>query len=442
MHCCSAQFVLAQAVIRGPYLQFNSSNSTVVKWRTDEPTSSTIWFGLQPNNLNNILTTTGTSVDHEIKISFLNANTKYYYAVGDANGIIDGGTSDFFFHTAPVNGTATPFSAWIIGDPGTGNDGQFDVRDSYYAVESTETPLVIFLGDNAYQEGKDSEYQEYVFEVYHEMFRRSAWWSCPGNHDYLSCDEDNETGPYFDIFTFPKFGEAGGAPSNSERYYSFDYANVHFLSLDGELPDAQFDWLENDLNQTTQTWIIAIIHYPPYSKGSHDSDESSSMTHVREDLIPILESAGTDLVLTGHSHNYERSYLINGHYDDSNTLDPSMILNQGNGRMDGDGPYQKTNTGPNANIGTVYTVLGTSGQVFKDADLDHPVMYYGTDSYGSGLLEVEGNQLDFKYINRDGEIVGLDPKLTTSTIKLYPNPANDYLFIETDLTEVFQVRIY
>lgn len=31
------------------------------------------------------------------------------------------------------------------------------------------------------------------------------------------------------------------------------------------------------------------------------------MRDMRENIVPILEAHGVDLVLTGHSHSYERS---------------------------------------------------------------------------------------------------------------------------------------
>ena len=42
----------------------------------------------------------------------------------------------------------------------------------------------------------------------------------------------HEHGPDYDIFTLPKQGEAGGVASGTEAYYSFDYANVHFVCLE------------------------------------------------------------------------------------------------------------------------------------------------------------------------------------------------------------------
>jgi len=37
-----------------------------------------------------------------------------------------------------------------------------------------------------------------------------------------------------------------------------------------------------------------------------------------------------------------------------------MILDGGNGKIDGDGTYDKTSNEPNGNTGTVYTIVGSS----------------------------------------------------------------------------------
>ena len=66
------------------------------------------------------------------------------------------------------------------------------------------------LGDNAYVDGTDEEYQAAVFDMYPELLRQTFLWSTFGNHDGLSADSDTETGPYYDIFTLPRQGEAGG----------------------------------------------------------------------------------------------------------------------------------------------------------------------------------------------------------------------------------------
>jgi hypothetical protein len=159
-------------------------------------------------------------------------------------------------------------------------------------------------------------------------------------------------------------------------------------------------WLANDLAATTNLWIIAFWHHPPYSKGGHDSDIDQRETDMRENAVPILEAYGADLVLCGHSHSYERSMLIDGHYGTSDTFLPSMIRNGGNGREDGDGPYRKTAI---PHDGAVYTVAGTGGSV-SGGTFDHPVMITNFVVLGSVILDVNGNRLDAKFIDNTATI--------------------------------------
>jgi hypothetical protein len=50
------------------------------------------------------------------------------------------------------------------------------------------------------------------------------------------------------------------------------------------------------------------------------------MTQMRENALPILESYGVDLVLCGHSHVYERTWMLNGHYGYSQSFSQTTRL--------------------------------------------------------------------------------------------------------------------
>src|SRR5262245_52358271 len=106
-------------------------------------------------------------------------------------------------------------------------------------------------------------------------------WPAIGNHDVDSpgYDETAQTGAYFDIFTLPARGEAGGVASERESYYSFDVANVHVVVLNSAHPpylsspekgNPMLAWLERDLAATSQEWIIAYWHHPPYGKALYE----------------------------------------------------------------------------------------------------------------------------------------------------------------------------
>ena len=96
-------------------------------------------------------------------------------------------------------------------------------------------------------------------------------------------------------------------------------------------------------------------------------------------MVDYVGRGRFDLVLCGHSHSYERSFLIDGHYGLSSTFGPANLLDGGDGNENGDGAYMKSSA-PNA--GTVYCVAGSSGLV-QGGPLNHPVMYHSVAQLGS-----------------------------------------------------------
>jgi len=398
--------VIAEMLTRGPYLQQGSSSSMMIKWRTDLPAPSNINYGTQLSELSsNASGVAGT--DHSVLISGLAANTRYYYAlVDDQGGILAGGDSSHYFYTSPVVGSTEPARVWVIGDSGTANSNAIAVKDAYLARTGAEyTDLWIMLGDNAYSDGTDSEYQAAVFNIYPELLKQSPLWSTLGNHDGHSANSASQDGPYYDIFSLPSNGEVGGVPSGTEAYYSFDYGQIHFISLESYETDRAVNgpmltWLVNDLEATTQPWIIAFWHHPPYTKGSHNSDSETRLIQMRENALPILESYGVDLVLSGHSHSYERSYLIDSHYGSSSSFNEVMKLDGGDGDKTGDGSYQKTVQVKEPNKGAVYLVAGSSGKV-SGGTLDHPAMFASFSLLGSVILEVVENELTANFLDNN-----------------------------------------
>jgi len=397
----------AASVTRGPYLQSGTDTSLVVRWRTDVATDSRVRYGDAPGNLTSLVDLPAVSREHEITLENLSPDTVYYYAVGTTAGILAGGDASYFFFTPPMAGVPKPTRIWVLGDSGTADANAAAVRDAYYAFTGDRhTDLWLMLGDNAYDDGTDSDYQRAVFDMYPTMLRKSVLWPTLGNHDGHTADSGTQSGPYYDIFTLPRNGEAGGIASGTEAYYSFDYGNIHFIVLDSFDSDrspfgAMLTWLQADLATTTQDWVIAYWHHPPYSKGSHDSDSDGGLVDMRENALPVLEAGGVDLVLSGHSHSYERSFLIDGHYGSSGTLVPSMVVDGGDGRETGDGAYQKP--GPVAHEGAVYTVAGSSGKT-SGGSLNHPAMFISLNVLGSVVLNVDGNRLDTTFLESTGAV--------------------------------------
>lgn len=399
---------------RGPYLQQGGPDRVIVRWRTDVTTESVVRYGASPDALTSTVESLSPTGEHTVLLSGLEPDTRYYYSIGTRAEVLGGGDASTFFLTSPPAGTPKPTRIWVLGDSGTANKNARAVRDGYETYTGTRhTDLWLMLGDNAYPTGTDDQYQAAVFDMYPAMLKKSVLWPTLGNHDAVSSDSPTESGPYYTAFTLPKNGEVGGLASGTEAYYSFDYGNIHFVCLDSHDTDRTTDglmltWLENDLANTTQDWIIAFFHHPPYTKGSHNSDNPSDsggrMRDMRENALPILEAAGVDLVLTGHSHSYERSFLIDGHYGTSDTFQPSMLKDGGDGRIGGDGPYKKIIQGGGGHAGAVYAVAGSSGKT-SGGPLDHPVMFVSLNTLGSMVLDVDRNRLDARFIGTEGDVL-------------------------------------
>jgi hypothetical protein len=394
---------------RGPYLQMGTPTSAIVQWRTDIATNSLVRFGRSVDDLSTAVFDSAATTDHRVTLRGLTPNTTYFYSIATGTQTLVGG-ADYFFVTAPRPGTRKPTRIWAIGDAGTTFKAQLDVRDAYGSFTGSRyTDVWLMLGDNAYYSGLDSEYQAAVFNVYQKLLRQTFLWSTIGNHETGQSPNPPPTIPYYQIFTLPQNGEAGGVPSGTEDYYSFDYANIHFVCLDsmtsqrtGKSP--MLEWLKADLAANTQDWLIAFWHHPPYTKGSHNSDFEIEHIEMRQNAVPILESYGVDVVLGGHSHSYERSFLIDGHYGYSLSFDPSMLKDAGNGRTNGTGPYLKSAGGPVPHQGAIYIVDGSSGGQGAGGFLNHPVMFFGRNLPGSVVLDIDGNRLDAVFIRDTGLI--------------------------------------
>jgi hypothetical protein len=394
----------APTLLRGPYLQVGTPNSITVRWRTDNPSDSRVRYGTRVGSLGAQADDATQTTEHSVTLTGLTPGTRYYYSVGSSTKILAGDDAAHTFVTAPYVGTPVQTRVWVLGDAGTGGTGALAVRNAYYTYAGTTTTnLWLLLGDNAYTSGTDADYESGVFQMYPDMLRSTVLWPSIGNHDTAESTTHSLAYPYYNIFTMPMNGEAGGLASGTESYYSFDYGNIHFIALDGQTSDRSpngpmLTWLKNDLASNLQHWTIAFWHHPPYSHGSHNSDTSLHLVEMRQNALPILEAAGVDLVLTGHSHAYERSFLLDSHYGTSSTLNPTMIKDGGTGSAT---PYTKANAGPHE--GAVYVVSGAAGKVVAGA-LDHPVMVSNHNALGSTILDISSDRIEVKFLRDTGEI--------------------------------------
>ncbi|MFT3936790.1 MAG: metallophosphoesterase family protein [Chitinophagaceae bacterium] len=433
-------------ILRGPMLQMVSENAITIKWTTSTASSSRIKFGSNENILSTTLTDKKDVTDHEMRITGLQPDKKYFYAVGTTTSILKGSYRNYFT-TAPPATTKRKIRIGVFGDPGTGTIKQKSSRDSYIKLKGgyNNAEMVIMLGDNAYNAGTETEHSNKFFNIYdNNVFDNNVIFPVPGNHEYAN-DHSRAVDhniPYYSVFTVPTNAESGGLASGTEHYYSYDYGNIHFIMLDSYGYDGgsrlyedtangpQAVWLKADLaaNAGKHKWTIACLHHPPYTNGSHISDKEQDLVAIRRKITPILERFGVDMVLAGHSHVYERSFLVKDHigFADSfndGTIPGGTAVSLSNARYDGSkGNTASADTSasngscPYFTIdsvykhGTVYVVAGSAGQVNSNSANTYPVFYTRNQAGSIGgetgalYLEIEDNRLDAKFVGSSGTI--------------------------------------
>lgn len=394
-------------VTRGAYLQKLTPSGVTVRWRTNVACNSTVQYGTALA-YGNAVSDAAVTTEHTVTLTGLLPATKYYYSIGTSANALQGDAVNYFY-TAPTTGSTTPVRIWALGDFGNGSATQTAVRNAFATYAgTTPTNLWLWLGDNAYENGTDAEYQSKVFAVYPDQFKNIPLFPSPGNHDYAQIGYQSSSAmttnfPYFSIFSVPQNGESGGLASGTPKYYSYNYANLHVISLDSygtaNAPGSpMYTWLNNDLAANTQRWTVAYFHHPPYTKGSHNSDTAIELKDMRTNIIPLLESYHVDLVLSGHSHNNERSYLIKGHYGIASTFTQAMKVSTATNAFVKTPPYD----------GTVYVVCGTGGETGSGTQAGYPMpcMFFNNTTYAASLvIDVNGDNLSCKYLASTGAIV-------------------------------------
>jgi acid phosphatase type 7 len=163
---------------------------------------------------------------------------------------------------------------------------------------STPLDAVLPLGDIQY----DSATTARINAVYAPTWGRVKSISRPilGNHE-----TGGATG-YFDYFNGPGVSDGPAGP-RGKGYYSFDLGTWHLVALNSNCSSVscsagseQESWLRADLAAHPANCTLAYWHHARYSSG-HDGSNA-----FMQPLWEALQDAQAELLLSGHSHDYER----------------------------------------------------------------------------------------------------------------------------------------
>jgi hypothetical protein len=197
---------------------------------------------------------------------------------------------------------------------------------------------------------------------------------------------------------FPaKFSEYMKHFKMDSPFYSFDYGNVHFLSMatakNKVIPynetSEQYEFVKEDLKRAHENksinWIIVYSFRSFYSSNTtHPGlDELQDLYH------PLFSKYGVDIVLQAHNHNYQRTYPIN--YNESRSFTPTIT----------DRDTEKYEYDPK---GPIFITVGTGGEDLYPFTGQAP--YVITQFQRHGFLNIDivenGRRLNGNfYENRD-----------------------------------------
>jgi predicted phosphodiesterase len=184
----------------------------------------------------------------------------------------------------------------------------------------------------------------------------------------------------------------------SKQYYSFDFKSVHVLTMATELnykkDSKQFNFVKGDLEKASQDpkikWIIVNLHKPVYASPNGCSASSCEGSKTLRDVYhPLFDKNGVDLVLSGHVHNYQRSFPIK-HNDDKPSKPTITSTNKHNYNNPG---------------GEIYAIVGTGGASFNSLDGKSSfIASQQASRFGVLHLDITDNKLEGTFLGNDGSV--------------------------------------
>lgn len=185
-------------------------------------------------------------------------------------------------------------------------------------AENEDFEAVLALGDVHHYMGiesiSDPLWMTNFELVYSHPELQIPWYPILGNHEYRG-----NTQAVIDYSEVSRRWEMEG------RYYSkvfeddgvsvrivfidtvplidkYRYDKEGYPSAAGQNMDKQLKWLEKELSNAHEDWIVVVGHHPVYAFTDKDESERSDL---QKRLLPILERHNVNMYICGHIHNFQ-----------------------------------------------------------------------------------------------------------------------------------------
>jgi predicted phosphodiesterase len=316
------------AIAHGPYLQQLTESSLMIVWLTSEASVSWVEYG-DASNLRSFPTygsvvrtaraSTHGLIDadtklHRILIEGLEPGQEYRYRAFSKQ-VVDLKPYEVTFGESVVSEVYSfttldrakeSFSFTVLSDI---HEDAERLDAKLQAISWDAVDLMFYTGDSIHYYEDDSQIFDGFLDISVDNFAsETPLIQVRGNHE----TRGKYARALYDFF-----------PTASGKYYfSFNHGPVHFVVLDSgedkkdthpvyaglvdfdEYRRQQAEWLAEDLRTEAAqqaAFVVALFHIPPY--GTRDAHGT---LHVRQMWNEILNEAGVDLVLNGHTHRFAR----------------------------------------------------------------------------------------------------------------------------------------
>lgn len=198
------------------------------------------------------------------------------------------------------------------------------------SVNEIKPDFVIFGGDNimdAFAQTWTRSDSLYSLLDSMQGFFNMPIYTTIGNHDLFGVYEKSS-----DQTTHPEYGKMMYQKRITERYYSFEHKNWHYIVLDainitndrrytGYIDEEQCEWLKNELNIIgKQAPIVIITHIPLLSVealvalGPTKAFKDNSIVNNANEVRQLFKNHNVKMVLQGHTHFLEDIFYEGIHY--------------------------------------------------------------------------------------------------------------------------------
>lgn len=367
-----------------------------------------------------------------------NPGSKLQYA-------IELGGTKVFYATAqtPIARESQKQRFAVVGDMGEGSEGQKQIADLIWQAQPA---LLAITGDVVYSRGRVKEYLARLFPVFNgvpaspltgaPIMRSVIAFSSGGNHCFGrrrsntqdSLDDYADLYAYFIYLSMPLNGpkkpgattsvpvlqgkdwrvqaflDAAGPRYPSQANFSFNWGTAFWLVLDA---NGYMNWSEPELRQWVERelaaskadpnclWRFVNFHQPAFT--SHPKHKLE--VEIRK-LFDLFQKYGVNVIFSGHSHWYERSYPL-GHNSSRKDKDGNLGLD-----LSFDGVNRRIPKG------IINIVSGAGGAQLNDGKVSRDPTTWESftckivaDRHSYTLCDIDGKTLTIAQIDEDGTVI-------------------------------------